>query len=232
MSVQRGAPVVDRSARVLLDLLLPPRCTGCDALLRTAHAASTLRLCTRCAALVAPLPAMQRTQGPITARFDYDNPLGEAMTRAKYGGDLSLFGPLGRSIAEDPLWHAAPDGCAWDAITAVPMHRWRRIARGCDHTALLVRHGWHHRRTGPRPAALLVRTRNDPPQASLGARARRLNLCGAFAMRRGARVDGLRILVVDDVTTSGATLGEAIAVLLAAGAAHVHGLALLRSVLE
>lgn len=216
---------------MLLELLLPARCTGCDALLRTSSARTTLRLCTGCASLVAPLPQSHRTRGPLTARFDYDGPLGVAMTRAKYGGDLSLFGPLGRAIAEDPLWHAAHDGRGWDAITAVPMHRWRRIARGCDHTALLVRHAWHLARTGPRPEALLVRTRNDPPQASLGASARRLNLCGAFAVRPRAAVAGRRILVVDDVTTSGATLGEAIAVLLAAGAAHVHGLALLRSVL-
>lgn len=181
--------------------------------------------------MVAPLPAAHRTEGPITARYTYDGPLGDAMARAKYGGDLSLFGPLGRAIAEDPVWIADAHGRPWDAITIVPMHRWRRIARGCDHTALLVRHAWRHRRASPRPESLLDRLRNDPPQASLRAGARRLNLCGAFAVRPRAAVVGRRILVVDDVTTTGATLAETLAVLSAAGAAHVHGLALLRSVL-
>lgn len=204
---------------------------GCDAMLRTAAARPTLALCSTCASLVAPLPAALRTDGSITARYTYDGPLGDAMARAKYGGDLALFGPLGRAIADDPMWTTDTSGHRWDAITIVPMHRWRRIARGCDHTALLVRHAWRHRPVGPRPEPLLARLRNDPPQASLPATSRRLNLCGAFAARPDRAVFGRRILVVDDVTTTGATLREAIAVLLAAGAAHVHGLALLRSVL-
>lgn len=211
---------------MLLDALLPRCCLGCSLLLR--HAA-VLELCARCAADTVALPTPWRCVDGITARFAYDGALAAAMTRCKYGADAALAGPLGRALTDDPLWSAAPDGQAWDLVACVPMHTWRRIRRGFDHAALMLRHA---HRAVPRAKAcpgLLVRVRNDPPQASLPATTRRQNLAGAFALARAApRLAGARVLVVDDVTTTGATLGEAIAVLRAAGAV-ASALALMRT---
>lgn len=212
---------------MLLDVLLPPCCLHCGVLLR---ARAVPELCSRCAVALAPLPDPLRCVADVTARFAYDGPLAEAVTRCKYAGDAALAGPLGRALAEDPRWVCAPDGQPWDLVTCVPMHRWRRLRRGFDHAALMLRHAQRARPSGRPCPRLLVRTRNDPPQASLPAARRHTNLVGALAVRGGtAATQGARILVVDDVTTTGATLGEAARALRAAGATVVHGLALLRS---
>lgn len=211
---------------VLLDALLPPCCMACGVLLRRR---TTPELCSRCAVSMAPLPDLWRHLDDITARFAYDGALAEALVRCKYGADAALAGPLGRALADDPLWSAGPCGRPWDLVACVPMHRWRRVRRGFDHAALMLRHGQREVPSGRASPGLLVRLRNDPPQASLPATARRRNLAGAFRVAPTARVAGMRVLVVDDVTTTGATLREALAVLRAAGAASVHGLALLRT---
>jgi ComF family protein len=211
---------------MLLDLLLPRCCLACGVLLRFA---ACPELCSRCAAATAPLPDALRTVDGTAARYAYDGPLAEALVRFKYGAEAALAGPLGRALTTDPRWRADADGRPWDLVTAVPMHRWRRLHRGFDHAALMLRHAHREVPVGRSRPALLVRTRNDPPQATLPAAQRARNLVGAFAIARGVcSLVGLRILVVDDVTTTGATLREAVAVLRDAGASAA-GLALLRT---
>jgi predicted amidophosphoribosyltransferase len=77
-------------------------------------------------------------------------------------------------------------------------------------------------------AAALERRRHTDTQASLSPSERRSNVAGAFALRRGVEVRGKRILLVDDVLTTGATVGSAAAVLRRAGASHVAVLTLAR----
>lgn len=211
---------------MLLDVILPRCCLGCGVLLRFAVCPE---LCVRCALSTVPLPDTLRTADGTAARYAYDGPLAEALVRFKYGGEAALAGPLGRALTTDPRWRTDADGRAWDLVASVPMHRWRRLHRGFDHAALMLRHAHRELPIGRARPALLVRTRNDPPQATLPAAQRARNLVGAFAIARGAgSLVGLRILVVDDVTTTGATLREAVAVLRDAGA-HATGLALLRT---
>jgi ComF family protein len=101
-------------------------------------------------------------------------------------------------------------------ISWVPLHWWRRWHRGYNQAELLARRLADLSR---RPARkLLRRTRWTAPQTHLSRPARMANVRGAFAMRRWTDVNGKRILLIDDVLTTGATASEASAVLRAAGA--------------
>lgn len=204
---------------MLADLLFPPVCLGCRRLLR---ADLLLPLCTACARDQPPLPAAVRHQGGVEALHAYEGPLARAVAALKYRGDVELAGPLGRLLARAEALQRP-----WDRLAPVPMHPWRAVLRGYNHAALLARWAAHHARQ-PRPEPrLLRRLRATPPQAGQGAAARRHNLDGAIGVR--LPVAGLRVLVLDDVTTTGATLGACLAALRDAGAAEVAGLALLRT---
>lgn len=202
------------------DLLFPEVCLGCRRLLR---ATLPLPLCSACSPEHVPLPPNLRLIAGTEALHAYDGPLARAVAALKYSGEIQLAGPLGRLLAGSAAL-ASP----WDRIAPVPMHPWRAVLRGYNHAALLARWAAHHagqpRRLAPR---LLRRLRATPPQAGLDAPARRDNLAGAIGVR--LPVAGLRVLVLDDVTTTGATLGACIAALRDAGAREVAGLALLRT---
>lgn len=215
---------------MLVDLLFPPICLGCQSLLR--HAAEP-PLCRLCRTETAELPEDARRIGPITALFPYDGPLQRALARLKYHGNPGWAGPLGELLAAAPeLTHSPETGARWDAIVPVPLHRGRLLARGFNQTLLLAQAA---RRSLPpaqrlpiRPA-WLQRIRPTPPQAELDAGARRNNLRGAFSVPRPRRIEGRRLLLLDDVTTTGATLATAMTALRSAGAAEVGALALMRT---
>jgi ComF family protein len=118
---------------------------------------------------------------------------------------------------------------AADLIAPVPLHRWRLFRRRYNQAGLLAQ---ALGRVADCPVApdLLVRRRSTPSQGGLGRAGRRRNVAGAFALRPGreARVRGRRILLIDDVHTTGATLGECARVLRRAGAASVDALTLAR----
>lgn len=198
---------------------------GCGVLLRDA---AVPELCTRCAIGCAPLPDELRVKHGIAARYAYDGGLRAALLKCKFGPDPALAGPLGRALADDPWLHATPQGDPWDGIVALPGHRRRRFARGFDHARAITEHALVRSRLRP-IRGVLVRVRCDPPQSELPATKRRTNVHDAFAVPEPTRVRGGRWLVVDDVTTTGATLEAATAALSRAGASVVAGLALLRA---
>lgn len=203
---------------MIAELLFPPVCLGCRRLLRSDL---SLPLCTACAREQAPLPPTDRVLAGVEALHAYDGPLARAVAALKYSGEVELAGPLGRLLARaDALQRP------WDLVAPVPMHPWRAVLRGYNHAALLARSAARHARL-PLAPRLLRRLRAAPPQAGLDAAARRRNLDGAIGVRRP--VAGRRVLVVDDVTTTGATLGACLAALREAGAVEVAGLALLRT---
>jgi ComF family protein len=204
--------------------LFPPTCLGCGRLLRHDR---PLALCSLCQPdhLDSPSP----TPDGIAAPFVYQGPLARAVVALKFDGALALAGPLGRLLAEQPLLERD-----WELLIPVPLHWRRRLARGLDQAEELARWTLRHRRrigeqTPKLAARALRRTRSTRAQTDLDAHERARNVHQAFCVRDAARIVGRRVLLLDDVTTTGSTLHACMAALTEAGASEVGALALLRT---
>lgn len=158
------------------------------------------------------------------AIFRYDDESARLVQAFKYGGKTvarGTFCALAKKVP--PLADLAPP----ELIVPVPLHRKRLQARGFNQALVLAR--FLFPKQGQRIAAsLLLRTRWTDPQTVLSGRARRQNLRGAFAVKHPELVCGRRVLLVDDVFTTGATLDECAKVLKDHGAAQVEALTLAR----
>lgn len=152
----------------------------------------------------------------------YEAELRELIHLFKFGGVRSLAAPFGRWLAE-----AMPRQQRFDALVPVPLHWWRWLRRGFNQSALLARE--LSGRTGlPLLEGALQRVRATPQQALLTRGGRRRNVARAFQVARPALVAGRRLMLVDDVYTTGATLNACAAELKKAGATHVSTLTLAR----
>ena len=162
----------------------------------------------------------------------FDGPVRSLLHLFKFDKRSDLARPLANAILG-----AIPDASRFDLVVPVPLHWTRAFARGYNQSALLARR--ISRAIGiPCRGRLLIKRRRTPDQTHLDAPQRRRNLRGAFAIRRGPRLGrrlprrwlaGARILLVDDVLTTGATADECARVLKAAGAAHVFVVAVART---
>ena len=139
--------------------------------------------------------------------------------------------PLGAWFARRLLEVAQsePEGFPADLVVPVPLHRQRQRERGFNQVELFAKP--LARRLGlPYRPVLLMRTRPRPAKHLLGYEERWEAVRGAFAMQKGGRVDNLRVLLLDDVMTTGATLDACSRALHEAGASSVLGLTLARAV--
>src|SRR5262249_23265836 len=117
-----------------------------------------------------------------------------------------------------------------DVIVPVPLHRWRLWSRRYNQSAELARRLGREFRL-PADPFVLIRSRSTPSQGVMvSAKARRRNVLAAFKVPDPARIAGRKILLVDDVVTTGATVEACARALKRAGAAKVHVLALARVV--
>jgi competence protein ComFC len=151
----------------------------------------------------------------------YEGPLQKLIHLFKYGKVESLARPLGELILR-----ALPRDLDVDHVIAIPMHWRKQWQRGFNQAALLAEPV--ARRYGLKLSGNLRRVRYTESQASLDEQSRRANLKNSFAVRRPEEITGSRILLVDDVFTTGATLRVAAEVLKNAGASHVTVLTLAR----
>jgi ComF family protein len=151
----------------------------------------------------------------------YEGSLQQLIHLFKYAKVESLGDTLSRFLLK-----ALPLEANFDVVMAMPMHWRKRWERGFNQAELLAEPV--ARRYGLPLAHNLRRTRYTASQAGLNESERRANLRGSFAVRRAEQIAGKRILLVDDVFTTGSTLRAAAAVLKAEGVAHVAALTLAR----
>jgi ComF family protein len=150
----------------------------------------------------------------------YEGELRELIHVFKYRGVETLARPLGKLLLV-----ALPLEQRFDAIVPMPLHWRKQWRRGFNQSALLAREV--SRRWKVPLRRLVKRIKNTSAQAGLTSAKRRDNVSGAFRVK-GA-LEGLRLLLVDDVMTTGATAGACAAALKRAGAAHVTLLTLARA---
>jgi len=203
-------------AAELLDLVAPPACAACDEPY-PAHPP----LCDACRSYL--LPADERPAG-VSVTFEHGASLARAIYRAKYDGDPAVAASLGALLVET----FEPPVEPYDAIVPVPLHPQRLRSRGYNQSRELSRALARHLRV-PVLTDVVARARDTPSQTRLDRTARRRNLEGAFVVTRPEGLRGRRLLVVDDVVTTGATLDSLRERLLAAGARSVHATALSRA---
>ena len=156
----------------------------------------------------------------------YDNTLKTAIHALKFKGKVSLAGPLGRLLL-DTFRYYWTDGDI-DVVAPVPLHRHRFRQRGFNQAYLLVR-GWALPEETVVIRDLLVRTRATDAQTGLDRQQRRSNIRNAFSVSRRGQSAGKRVLLVDDVLTTGATADACADALIRDGAKRVDVLTLARA---
>jgi ComF family protein len=164
----------------------------------------------------------------------YQDALMAAVHQLKYKARLSLATPLGHMLCAAFRRHGMERTV--DLVLPVPLHLDRLRQRGFNQVKLML-DAWeaHARRCGAYDPIfvgtkeVLVRVRATPPQTGQKRRARRRNMRGAFAVRDAPRIQARRVLLVDDVYTTGATVEEASRCLMQAGARSVEVLTLART---
>jgi ComF family protein len=163
----------------------------------------------------------------MRAPYLYAGPLMRAIQRFKYGSETHLASPLGDLLsrfAKTVLSH--PE----EFVTVpVPLHRRRLRERGFNQSFLLAKVVSSGLET-PLDCLTLIRKRDTRSQTGLGRKKRRSNVANAFSVTSAAIFKGKKVLLVDDVLTTGYTLNECAKVLKKSGALEVICLALARTV--
>ncbi|WP_353809291.1 ComF family protein [Agromyces sp. SYSU T00194] len=194
-------------------VLLPVRCAGCGADGRS--------VCVACTRALHPRPAEDaRGDLAFVAALEYGGAVRAVLAAYKDGGRIDAAAALAPALAAAVAAAAAraARGGSPPELVCVPSAAAARRARGYHPVELLLRRG------GLRSARLLARTGSRTDQAGLGLAARERNAAGA--LRALPRARGRRVILVDDIVTTGATAREAVRAL-TAGGADVAGVAAL-----
>lgn len=201
----------------ILDLLFPPKCILCGKVLERGET----DLCRDCR-VDGPECPVSKNKLPFldswVAVWYYEGPVRKSLLRYKFRGARSYAAGYGRLLAMK-LLQEHPEG--FDAITWVPISPLRKLKRGFDQVEELAH--YVGRELGMKPIRLMKKIRHNKPQSGItGEAQRRANVLGAYQVTDPQPIEGKRILLLDDIVTTGATAGEAARVLLTAGAKEVH----------
>jgi ComF family protein len=234
------------TVRLVVDFVLPPRCSGCGAIISDPHSfcpacwGSLSMLgdpcCARCGLpfdyfageevecgrCLADPPHFDRLRAAVA----YGNVARQVALKLKYSGRPGVAVTLGRLMARH-----LPSSESGYILVPVPLHRWRIWRRGYNQSALIA--SSLARGSGLRvDLDLLRRIKPTPVLRGLGRRERALAVRGAFAVRDKASVEGRSFILVDDIFTSGATANACAGVMKRAGAERVEILCWARVVIE
>ncbi len=193
-----------------LDWIYPPQCALCTRI-------GSPPVCEVCTSEMTPLVALEEESQDKVLSFRisvyaYDGRAAQAVRRLKYSRATSLACFMAQAVSTSACDSDVVDG---RMIVPVPIHWSRRCSRGFNQAELLCESLPHEQLA----TKVLVRAKPTAPQASLKAEQRRTNLVGAFKVR--GDIEGQRILLVDDVVTTGHTARECARVLMEAGAIDV-----------
>jgi ComF family protein len=187
------ATLAKHLVEALLSVLTPSTCAACG------EPESERVFCSSCGELTPP--ARRDIRGvPVLAAGRYAPPLSSAIRRFKFDGHPELARPLARLVLPELATLTLESGDAW---VPVPLHRGRVVERGFNQSALLARALANATRGRFAPRAL-ERRRSTDQQARLDRAERADNVLGAFALR--LPMAGGRVILVDDVVTTGATV--------------------------
>ena len=213
---------LNKLSRGILDFFFPRRCPFCGAV---AGKELLCKKCLRSLPFTGEHAVREGTFGRCAAPLYYEDRVREAILQFKFKaklGGLSCFGML---MAECAAEHYSG---AFDAITWVPVSKKRLKKRGFDQTRYLTGSmcvDWH-----VAPIETLRKVTDTPPQSTLETEEqRRANVLGVYEAVNAEQFRGKRLLLVDDILTTGATLSECVRVLKEAGAGEVMCLTLAMS---
>ena len=198
-------------------LLFPPKCLLCRRVLKD----DELDLCRKCR-IHGPECSNFRKKLPFidswAAVWYYEDNARRSLLRYKFRGARSYANGYGRLLAMK-LQEAHPEGM--DLLTWVPTSRLRRLWRGYDQVELLAQAVGQE--LGMEAVSLLRKIRHNRPQSRIiGEAKRRANVLGAYRAENTEMLQGKRIVLLDDIITTGATASECARVLLTAGAKEIH----------
>lgn len=200
-----------------MQILFPPKCVLCGNVLESGEQ----DLCKDCR-LDAPEYPNRKIKlqflDSFAAVWYYEGSVRKSLLRYKFYGARSNALSYGRLLAMK-LLEEYPDG--FDCLTWVPVSPMRKLRRGYDQVEELAKAVG--RELDMVPVPLLKKVRHNRPQSGIhGEAERRANVLGAYRVPDPAQAAGKKILLLDDILTTGATAGECARVLLTAGAKEVH----------
>lgn len=201
----------------LLSVLFPPKCVLC----RRVLGKEELDLCHRCRC-DSPTWTKSRVRLPFidawAALWHYEGHVRSSILRFKFYNHRSYAATYGRLLAMK-LLEEFPEG--FDCLTWVPISRLRKFTRGYDQVELLAQAVSRELQLEMLP--LLQKIRHNKPQSRIrGDARRRANVLGAYRVTDPTLLAGKKILLLDDIITTGATAGECARVLLTAGAEEIY----------
>ncbi|MGH2628563.1 MAG: ComF family protein [Anaerolineales bacterium] len=227
----RWLRLLRRLSEAGLDLVFPPRCAGCGSpgpvwcdRCRQALDRWPRRACALCGARDGHRPACAAAAAdvPVRTYAVYRGPVARALLLLKYRPQRQVAAVMAGWLAD----LVREEGWRVEVVLAVPLGARRARSRGYNQVALVAQDLAERLCAVHLPEAL-IRTRETRSQVGLNPAQRRRNVAGAFVARRD-RVAGRTVLVVDDLTTSGATLLACAQALRQASAGRVFGASLAR----